>query len=171
MALIKHRKLAPDSWQLLEPDADGTLRSVPAEGDVIVPFSVWETQRAELIARSGQLGVWLAGNEDPVRIAGDLQHFVLVAVKFPALPDGRGYSIGRLLRERYRWDGELRAIGDIQRDQLYYLARCGFDAYVLRAGENIESALAAFDDFSEAYQAAVDRPVPLFRRREAAASS
>ena len=170
MALIKHRKLAPDSWQLLEPDADGTVQ-VAAEGDVIVPLSIWETQRAELISRSGQLGVWLAGNEDPARIADDLQHFALVAVKFPALPDGRGYSIGRLLRERYRWDGELRAIGDIQRDQLYYLARCGFDAYVLRAGENIASALTAFDDFSDAYQTAVDRPVPLFRRRESAASS
>jgi uncharacterized protein (DUF934 family) len=171
MALIKRRKLAPDSWQLLEPGADGTLRTVPAEGDVIVPLSAWEKQRAELIVRAGRLGVWLAGNEDPARIAGDLQCFALIAVKFPALPDGRGYSIGRLLRQRYGWDGELRAIGAIQRDQLYFLTRCGFDAFVLREGENMESALAAFDDFSEAYQAAVDRPVPLFRRREAGASS
>ena len=171
MALIKHRKLALDSWQLLKPGADGTLPAVPAEGDVIVPLSVWEARRAELIGRVGRLGVWLAGNEDPVRIAGDLYHFASIAVNFPALPDGRGYSIGRLLRQRYGWDGELRAIGAIQRDQLYYLARCCFDAFVLREGENIESALAAFEDFSEAYQAAVDRPDPLFRRREAAASS
>jgi uncharacterized protein (DUF934 family) len=91
-------------------------------------------------------------------------------VRFTSFTDGRGYSIARLLRERYRWRGELRAIGDIQRDQLYYLHRCGFDAFDLRDGEDVETALAAFNDFSEAYQTAVDRPVPLFRRREAAGS-
>jgi uncharacterized protein (DUF934 family) len=86
-------------------------------------------------------------------------------VNFPKFTDGRGYSTGRLLRERYGYRGELRAIGDIFRDQLLYLSRCGFDAFVLRPGEDPQAALAAFGDFSEAYQAAVDRPLPLFRRR------
>ena len=89
-------------------------------------------------------------------------------MQFTSFTDGRGYSIGRLLRQRYGWRGELRAIGDVQRDQLFYLARCGFDAFALRDGEDVEVALAAFDDFSEAYQASVDQPLPLFRRREAA---
>ena len=71
------------------------------------------------------------------------------------------------MRQRYGFKGELRAIGDIQRDQLYYLARCGFDAFALREGEDVEAALQAFQDFGEAYQASVDRPVPLFRRRVA----
>jgi uncharacterized protein (DUF934 family) len=90
-------------------------------------------------------------------------------VKFPSFTDGRGYSVGRLLRERYGWTGELRAVGDIQRDQLFYLARCGFNAFALREGEDVDAALTAFADFSERYQASVDQPLPLFRRRESSA--
>ena len=169
MALIKDRKLAADSWQLLERGADAALPSVPATGDVMVPLAVWQASRDALLARDGKLGVWLAGDDDPADIAADLEHFELVAVRFVSFTDGRGYSIARLLRERFGWRGELRAIGDIQRDQVFYLARCGFDALSLRDGEDVETALAAFNDFTEAYQTAVDRPVPLFRRRESAA--
>jgi uncharacterized protein (DUF934 family) len=110
--------------------------------------------------------VWLSVTDDPAAVAQDLAHFQLIAVRFPSFTDGRGYSTGRLLRQRYGWQGELRAIGHIQRDQLFYLARCGFDAFDLREGEDTEAALAAFGDFSEAYQTSVERPVPLFRRRE-----
>ena len=168
MALIRHRKLAPDNWQLLEAAADGAAPSLPDAGDVIVPLSAWRSERERLLARAGRLGVWLAGDADPGEIAQDLEHFELIAVQFTSFTDGRGYSIGRLLRQRYGWRGELRAIGDVQRDQLFYLARCGFDAFALRAGEDVATALEAFDDFTEPYQAAVDRPLPLFRRRERA---
>ena len=167
MALIRHRKLAHDSWQLLEAGADGAL-GIPSAGDVIVPLAVWRTSREALAARGARCGVWLAGDDDPADIAADLDMIQLIAVRFTSFTDGRGYSIGRLLRQRYGWKGELRAIGDIQRDQLFYLTRCGFDAFALREGEDGATALEAFDDFSEAYQTAVDRPVPLFRRREAA---
>jgi len=88
-----------------------------------------------------------------------------VAVHFPQFADGRGYSLGRLLRERYGWRGELRAIGDVLRDQLFYLTRCGFDAFDLREDQDLQAALSAFDDFSESYQTAVDQRQPLFRRR------
>jgi uncharacterized protein (DUF934 family) len=115
------------------------------------------------------MGVWLDANDDPALIAGDLGHFAVIAVNFPQFTDGRGYSIGRLLRERYGWRGELRAVGDVLRDQLFYLTRCGFDAFVLRDGEDANAALAAFGDFSEGYQASVERPQPLFRRRGVAA--
>lgn len=168
MALIKDRKRALDPWLLLKPGADGVAPPVPAAGDVIVPLVLWQEARASLLARPARLGVWLSGEEDPAAIAEDLGLFEVVAVDFPRFTNGRGYSIGRLLRERYGWRGELRAIGDIQRDQLLYLARCGFDAFDLRESEDIEVALAAFDDFTEAYQASVERPVPLFRRREIA---
>jgi uncharacterized protein (DUF934 family) len=166
MALIKDRKLTRDNWRLLEAGADGALPSIPVTGDVIVPLAAWRVLRDELIARSGRLGISLAGSDEPADIASDLQHLELIAVKFASFTDGRGYSIARLLRERHGWRGELRAIGDIQRDQLYYLSRCGFDAFDLRDGEDVQSAVAAFDDFSEAYQTAADRVVPLFRRRE-----
>jgi uncharacterized protein (DUF934 family) len=168
MAFIKDRKPATDNWLLLERSADGAFPAVPATGDVIVPLALWTESRDALSGHEGRLGVWLAGNDDPADIAQDLSHFALIAVRFASFTDGRGYSIGRLLRERYGWRGELRAIGDVQRDQLFYLLRCGFDAFALRDADDMENALAAFNDFSEAYQTAVDRPVPLFRRRQAA---
>ena len=168
MALIKDRKLAADNWLLLDKGADGAFPVIPETGDVIVPLAVWKASREALLARAGRLGVWLAGNDEPADIADDLVHFQVVSVRFPSFTDGRGYSIARLLRERYGWRGELRAIGDIQRDQVFYLTRCGFDALALREGEDVDAVLTAFDDFSERYQTAVDQPYPLFRRREAA---
>ncbi len=168
MALIKDRKRALNLWLLLKPDADGVAAALPPSGDVIVPLALWQASREQLLARAGRLGVWLSGDQDPAEIAGDLQHFEVVAVDFPKFTNGRGYSVGRLLRERHGWRGELRAVGDIQRDQLSYLARCGFDAFDLRDADDSAAALAAFDDFSESYQACVDQPVPLFRRRQAA---
>ena len=163
--IIRHQQVANDNWQLLEAAADGAAPPVPPAGDIIVPLALWFEQRDALCARKGRLGVWLDSHEDPALIAHDLRHFSLVAVNFPQFTDGRGYSIARLLRELYGWRGELRAIGDVFRDQLFYLARCGFDAFVLRQGEDARAALSAFYDFSEVYQTAADRPMPLFRRR------
>jgi uncharacterized protein (DUF934 family) len=91
-------------------------------------------------------------------------------VSFPKFTDGRGFSTARLLRERYRYRGELRAVGDVLRDQLLFLARCGFDAFALRADQDPDAALAAFEDFTEAYQGGTDQPLPLFRRRLAEAA-
>jgi uncharacterized protein (DUF934 family) len=109
--------------------------------------------------------VWLETDADPAAIAPDLARFDVIAVRFASATDGRGYSLARLLRERHGYRGELRAIGDVLRDQLFYLSRCGFDTFALRADQNPGQALSAFDDFSEAYQASVGQPVPLFRRR------
>jgi uncharacterized protein (DUF934 family) len=101
--------------------------------------------------------------DDPASIS--LEGAARVEVNFPKFGDGRGFSIGRLLRERYGYRGELRAVGHITRDLLFYLESCGFDAFELRAGEDPHEALASFEDFSEAYQASAARPQPLFRRR------
>jgi uncharacterized protein (DUF934 family) len=107
----------------------------------------------------------LEPSDDPASIS--LEGVTRVEVNFPKFGDGRGYSIARLLRERYGYRGELRAVGHITRDLLFYLESCGFDAFELRAGEDPHEALASFEDFSEAYQASVARPQPLFRRRPA----
>jgi len=154
-----------DSWQLLKPSAVGDVPPIPPSGDIIVPLAVWLDQRNALLSRPGRLGVWLDGDDEPALIAEDLKNFGVIAVHFEQFADGRGYSLGRLLRERYGWRGELRALGDVLRDQLLYLARCGFDAFDLRADQDLHAALSAFDDFSDGYQATVDRPLPLFRRR------
>jgi uncharacterized protein (DUF934 family) len=107
----------------------------------------------------------LEPHEDPASVAGRLERLARIEVNFPKYGDGRGYSIARLLRERYGFKGELRAVGQVARDQLWFMANCGFDAFLLREGEDPQEALAAFEDFSESYQASVARPQPLFRRR------
>ena len=164
MALIKNRTPVHDSWQRLDAAA-AEHAALPAHGDLLVPLSLWKARRDELLGRSGRTGIVLAGSDDPAEIADDLPSVDAIAIEFPKLADGRGYSAGRLLRERYGWRGELRAVGDVQRDQLSLLERCGFDAFALRAGEDIEVALTAFHDFSEQYQGDVSEPLPLFRRR------
>jgi uncharacterized protein (DUF934 family) len=107
----------------------------------------------------------LEPTDEPAAFADQLGRVARVEVNFPKFGDGRGYSIGRLLRERHGYRGELRAVGHITRDLLFYLESCGFDAFELRPGEDAQEALAGFEDFSEAYQASVARPLPLFRRR------
>ena len=174
-SLIRNTKIAADSWQRLERNADGSLPAIPATGDIIVPLALWQAASGALLARSaGRLGVWLDSDEDPVQIADSLAAFGLIAVNFPQFTDGRGYSTARLLRERYGWKGPLRAVGDVQRDQLFYLARCGFDEFLLADGQDApqedllrgaREALSAFGDFTDAYQTSVERPLPLFRRR------
>ena len=160
--IIRHRAVIEDSWLLLERDAIGAL---PFSGDVIVQLDLWKGEREALSFRLGRIGVWLEADADPAAVAQDPGRLDLIAVRFASFTDGRGYSLARLLRERYGYRGELRAIGDVLRDQLYYLSRCGFDAFALRADQDIEQALSALDDFSEAYQASAERPKPLFRRR------
>jgi uncharacterized protein (DUF934 family) len=169
--LIKDRRLQRDSWQLLErerwlaPGEDGLVPDFPDGADLIVPLELWRRRGDELRRRKGRTGVWLGSGEGPEALADDLHRIALIAVHFPKFSDGRGFSTARLLRERYGFTGELRAVGDVLRDQLLFLERCGFDAFALRDDQDPASALAAFADFTEAYQGAVDRPLPLFRRR------
>lgn len=172
--LIKDGRIADDSWRLL-PDADVERLSYPAEDgllpdfpvarDLIVHLALWRRRREDLIERGGRLGVRLAPDEGPEAIAADLSHFDLVAVDFPAFTDGRGYSTARLLRERYGFKGELRAVGDVLRDQLLALQRCGFDAFQLRKDRDAEAACDAFREFSAFYQGDARDPRPLFLRR------
>jgi len=154
--LIRNRVLADDTWRVLQAD-----EAIPADGEVIVPLSVWRERQQLLAERNGSTGVWLEPADEPADI-GTLP--VLIAVHFPAFTDGRGYSTARLLRQRYGFTGELRAIGDILRDQLYELERCGFDSFALRADQDPIDALRAFEDFSESYQAGADHGA-LFERR------
>lgn len=165
--IIKHSSIVADAWQLIRLAEGETAESVqlPA-GDLIVPLKVWQARKTELLARP-QRGVWLAPDEVAQDIATDLANLQVVAIDFPQFADGRGYSTAALLRGRFGWRGELRAIGEVLKDQLFYLSRVGFDAYAVSAGKDIEDAIKALNDFSETYQAAVDEPLPLYRRRHA----
>jgi len=163
--LIKDRAIVDDRWTLLRDAA--SLADVPINTAVIVPLALWQSEHDSLAGRNA-VGVWLKPGDDPESLAGDVARLPLIAIDFPKFVDGRGYSSARLLREKYHFTGELRAIGDVLRDQLYYLRQCGFDAFAVRPDRNIANAMAGFDDFSDNYQSTVAQPVPLFRRRSGA---
>jgi len=119
----------------------------------------------QIVAQLSPPDLVLEPTDDPALVAGAVGIARVIAINFPKFGDGRGYSVGRLLRERYGYKGELRAVGEVARDHLYAMAQCGFDAFELREGENPQDALQAFGDFSEQYQATAAQPLPLFRRR------
>jgi len=167
--LIKNRQIVDDAWVLVKDVAE--LEDVGRfDGqDLIVPLPWWLENRGSVIAqRNGRTGVWLNSNELPEAIREDLPLLELIALNFPVFSDGRAYSSARELRTVMGYQRELRAIGDVLRDQLFYMARCGFDSFALREDQDLEFSLKAFDDFQEGYQSSVDRPVPLFRRRQQA---
>jgi uncharacterized protein (DUF934 family) len=163
--LIKDGKPAKDSWHLLDASTAVNALTELDGKDVIVPLSCWLTERGLISTRKGQTGVWLDSHEVPAALQDDLPRLPLIALRFPVFSDGRAYSSARELRQNMGYTGEIRAIGDVLRDQLFYMHRCGFNAFALRDDQDIEVALSAFNDFHEGYQASVDRPIPLFRRR------
>ncbi len=167
--VIRARRVEPDAWRLLAQGAEDLARPLP-RGPLLVALATWRERRAQLLGRLEPLGVWMEPHEDPADIAEDLPVLALVAVHFPKFTDGRGYSIAALLRRRHGYAGELRAFGDIGRDQLFYLARVGFDSFRLAQHRDPEAALAAFDDFSLRYQASTDDPLPLYRKRSSGAA-
>ena len=163
--LVKDGVIVEDTWTLLsKPEGDVANFAVPA-GQVIVPLSVWLAQKSELKSRT-DIGVWLDSDETADLLGEDAQSLPLVAVNFPTFMDGRAFSTARLLRERFEFTGELRAVGNFIRDQLCYLRRCGVNAFAFSNPEaDLQAALKSLDDFTEYYQASVDQPLPLFRRR------
>ncbi|RFC33633.1 MAG: Uncharacterized conserved protein, DUF934 family [Candidatus Nitrotoga sp. MKT] len=162
--IIKNKAVVSDDWTILRLSENETPESVtvPA-GKIIVPLKVWQAQRAKLQNRA-ELGVWLASNERPEELKGEVEKFAVIAVDFPKFADGRGYSIAYNLRARLGYAGELRAIGDVLRDQMFYMQRVGFDAFAPRPDKNIHDALKGLTDFSETYQTSLDQKLPLFRR-------
>jgi uncharacterized protein (DUF934 family) len=129
-----------------------------------VPLQYWLANNEALNVR-GDIGVWLDSDEDTDSIEDNCNNLPVIAINFPNFADGRGYSYARLLREKYGYTGELRAIGDVLKDQLFFLKRCGFDAYAIRVDRDVAEAISSLKDFSDSYQVAVDQPEPLFKRR------
>ena len=160
--LIRNGAVVDDPATLLR-DAY-SLTDLPQRGTVIVPLALWLAERGALRAR-GDVGVLLEPEDDPGALAGDVAALALIAVDFPKFADGRGYSTARLLRERYRYEGELRAVGDVLRDQLFYMAECGFDAFAVREDRDASAALAGLADFTGLYAPTARTPQPWFRRR------
>jgi uncharacterized protein (DUF934 family) len=153
--IIKDKQVIQDDWTVLRLQESDTAENVAIpSGKVILPLQVWQAQRSAFSGR----------NERPEALKDDIAAIPVIAVDFPKFADGRGYSIAYNLRARLGYQGELRAIGDVLRDQLFYMQRVGFNAFATRPDRNIRDALKGLTDFSEAYQASWDQKSPLFRR-------
>ena len=164
--IILDGKIVDNVWTVLRLGDEQSPESVTIpDGPVLVPLAVWQAQYAVLGHRA-QTGVWLASAERAEELGNDLANLSVIAVDFPKFTDGRGYSIAYNLRSRLHYQGELRAIGDVLRDQLFYMQRVGFNAFAIRADRSIDDALKGLTDFSLSYQASIDQKAPLFRRIE-----
>jgi uncharacterized protein (DUF934 family) len=157
--LIKDGKVVSDDWTLRDEITD----------DVVAPRSIVPAAYAvlhadTLFASNREVGVWLAGDAEPEEIVPLLKKISLIAIRFAAINDGRGLSLAVLLRTRYGFSGELRAIGEVHEDVLNYMRRCGIDSYQLPDGHDPAIALAAMKSLTDFYQGSVIDPRPAFRR-------
>jgi uncharacterized protein (DUF934 family) len=156
--LIKGGRVVSDDWTLQEEIADGAIRP-----HTIVPAS-YVLAHAELFDEAQDVGIWIPGDGEPGEIATLLPKVALVAIRFPTMNDGRGLSLAVLLRTRFAFTGELRAIGEVHEDVLNYMHRCGIDSYQLPDGHDPKVALAAMNSLTDFYQGSVVDPRPAFRR-------
>ena len=166
MPLIRNGAIAQDGWVFLADHA-----ALPDCGPVAVTPARWRREKETLRRRGEPLGVYLQSDEQADDIAAELHEFTLIALDFPTFRDGRPYSTARLLRERYGFKGELRAVGDVARDQFLFMPRCGFDAFQASGGGALEGWLRAISEISVWYQP-TDNPratAGLLRHRQAAA--
>jgi uncharacterized protein (DUF934 family) len=158
--LIKDGALTENTWTRVPPD-----EAIPDRGDVIVSLACWQAQKDALKNRADQVAVYLEPGEEPADIADDLADLPMIAIHFPSFVDGRGYSYARELRTRFGYQGEIRAIGDVLQDQLFYMWRCGFNAFDIRADRDAAEALKGLKDFTVTYQADALDPRPIYRRQ------
>lgn len=165
MPLIKEGVLAEDSWQSLA-DEDELV-----EGPIVVSLERWESERESLLARNTPIGVRLKSDQTPALVADDLDRFSVVALEFPKFNDGRAYSYARLLRDRYGFKGEVRAVGNVLRDQFLLMQRCGFDAFEVANEAAATAWEKAISEISVTYQPGADarRPALALRRNRPAA--
>lgn len=141
---------------------------IPATGKILVPLTVWQARKAELQSRllAGELGIVLATNETAETLQAefaDVNTLPLIAIYVERFADGRIFTLGNWLRTRFGFKNELRAIGDVLRDQLFFHKRAGFNSFLIRADRSAQDAVASLNDFSQPYQGAVD-DVPVWRR-------
>ncbi|MGM0767561.1 MAG: DUF934 domain-containing protein [Pseudomonadota bacterium] len=161
--ITKDGSIRPDAWVVVPRPADGESLNIPDQ-PALIPADLWLAGKEHFEGRD-DIGVWFDSHDEPELLDGLVNELKLIAVNFPKFSDGRGYSIARLLRERFGYQNELRAIGDVLLDQLQFMKRCGFDSYALREDKDATKAARSLTFFSQGYQAATDTDEPLFRRR------
>lgn len=168
MQIIRDRTLVTDHWRHVPDDAPVGGRG--EDEAVIVSLAHWQRDRQALRACGANLGLRLSATDALETIADELTCFRVIALEFGVFTDGRGYSQARLLRQRYGYTGEIRAVGDFLQDQVFFLERCGVNAFEIPAGQDIGETLNAFAEISITYQPAADTGELIFHRRRWAVS-
>ncbi|HVY85397.1 MAG TPA: DUF934 domain-containing protein [Caulobacterales bacterium] len=153
-------RVMDDPWLVIEDDAEA-----PDGADIVVSVARFKAEREALLARKGRLGVMVAPADAVEEIGADAQQFAVVMVQFPVFRDGRGFTSAQLLRHRYQYRGELRAVGDVLEDQLFFMLRSGFDAFEILGGDPLAVYARAARVFSFGYQPTGDGFVPVHRLR------
>jgi len=151
MPLIKHNAFVENTFAHVADD--GAL----PDGPIVVSLKRWQAERETLATRNAPLGVRLSSDQSPEALGADVSHFALIELEFPKFRDGRGYSWARILRQRLGFTGEVRAVGDVLRDQWLFMSRCGVDAFEVRPGTRLEDFRAALAEQTVFYQPASDR--------------
>lgn len=159
--LLKNATVIDDDWTFASDD----LTSLPSTDKLLISFSQGQQLADQLDLQAGNIGLWLEADSEIDPFPESFLNVPIIVVKFSKFVDGRGFSLARLLRERYQYNGELRAIGDIIRDQLYLLKHCGFNAFQFNDDIDLAQAAKSLNDFSDSYQTSTEQPIPLFRRR------
>jgi uncharacterized protein (DUF934 family) len=162
MRVIKDNAIHEDNWVLISELSQEDELPV---GNIIIPFDYWKENQAICKQRDDNTAVCINGDNNTAELADYLDQFQLIALEFPAYKDGRCYSHARLLRDRYEYAGDIRAVGDVLRDQLFYMKRCGISSFAIREDKDFEDALKALKDFSVTYQGASDENLPLYKTR------
>jgi uncharacterized protein (DUF934 family) len=160
-------KLTGDDFPTLDQIKE---TQIPSSGKIILPLKVYLLHKDELKDRlnKGEIAIWVLSHEEigsHLNELGDLNQFPLIAVHIDKFADGRIFSIATQLRINFKFKNELRALGDILMDQLYFLKRCGYTSYLIRSDRNANQALKSLSDFSEPYQGAFDIHEPVWRRK------
>jgi uncharacterized protein (DUF934 family) len=152
--LLRNAEIVVDEWRYVAESAAAEA-AAGAAAPLIVSLAQWQLEPDTWLARGTPLGVVLSPAHRVEQIAADLKHFTLIAAEFSGPTEGRGYTQARQLREQWAFTGELRATGYVRRDQLFFMARCGFNSFEL-PDSDIEDAYSAFSSFTAAYQPSND---------------
>lgn len=159
MQIIKDGNIVQDDWIHLADD------DALQPGKITVSLARWQRYREELLASGQAVGLRVRGEDSATNFCDDLPVISLICIEIPQMADGRGFSLARLLRERYGYSGEIRVRGDFIRDQMFFFARVGVNSFELPSDKDLGALLPALEEFSVKYQAAADERLPLYRRR------
>lgn len=146
MQIIKDKQITDNAWTLVADDE--ALKN----GDISVSLLRWKKDKEHILNHGGKIGIRLTSTDEVSELADDLDKISLIEIDFPVFTDGRGFSQARLLRDRYRFQGEIRATGNFIADQAFYLSRVGVNAFELKTDKELNTALTALNDFSVHYQ-------------------